>query len=99
VPLDTHMFRICSALGFTSRLQADGKTALEITAAFRRIRPDDPIRYDFCLTRMGIRRDCDDSPLRPFMKGCPASYHTTAKVDLRRKHCGKPMRPGERGRR
>lgn len=70
VPLDTHMFRIGSALGFTSRGQADGKSALEITRAFRSIRPDDPVRYDFCLTRMGIRRDCDVSPMRPFLKGC-----------------------------
>ena len=69
IPLDTHMFRICASLGFTSRRQAGGKTALEITEAFRAIRPDDPVRYDFCLTRMGIRDDCDGSVLRPFLKG------------------------------
>ncbi len=60
VPLDTHMHRICRELGFTKRRQADMKTALEITRSFRNIIPDDPVRYDFALTRLGIRADIDD---------------------------------------
>ena len=60
VPLDTHMHRIARDLAFTERRQADLKTALEVTAAFRRIRPDDPVRYDFTLTRLGIRDDTVD---------------------------------------
>lgn len=59
VPLDTHMFKIGSAFGFTRRGQADLKTALEITGCFRRFAPDDPARYDFALTRFGIRDDCN----------------------------------------
>ena len=59
VPLDTHMHRIAAALGLTRRRQADMRTALEITAAFGRFRPDDPARYDFTLTRFGIRTDMD----------------------------------------
>lgn len=59
VPLDVHMHRIGSALGFTSRKSADLRAALEITAAFRRYAPDDPVRYDFALTRLGIRPDTD----------------------------------------
>ena len=55
VPLDTHMHRIARQLGLTRRKQANLATALEITRAFRRIRPEDPIRYDFVLTRFGIR--------------------------------------------
>jgi hypothetical protein len=51
------MHSICTGLGFTERKQADRQTALEITAAFRIIAPEDPVRYDFCLTRLGIRRD------------------------------------------
>lgn len=57
VPLDVHMFRICSFLGLTRRRQADMKTALEITDAFRRWSPQDPVRYDFALSRMGIRKE------------------------------------------
>lgn len=55
IPLDTHMYRICSSLGMTSRAQADGKTVLEITEGFRLLSPHDPVRYDFSLTRMGMR--------------------------------------------
>lgn len=57
IPLDTHMFTIGRALGFTSRRQADAKAALEVTDGFRRYSPDDPAKYDFSLTRFGIRND------------------------------------------
>lgn len=60
VPLDTHMHRIGRRMGFTSRKQADLKTALEITRAFRVINPEDPVRYDFSLTRLGIRDDLEE---------------------------------------
>lgn len=67
VPLDTHMHRIALALGMTTRKAADMRTALEVTAAFRGIRPDDPVRYDFALTRLGIR---DDLELPAFLARC-----------------------------
>lgn len=59
VPLDVHMHRMGIALGMTSRKQADLRTAREITGAFRIIAPEDPVRYDFSLTRIGIRNDVD----------------------------------------
>ncbi len=63
VPLDTHMYRICRALRFTRRKSADLKTAEEITAVFRLMRSDDPVRYDFTLTRFGIRSDLEQEDL------------------------------------
>jgi len=57
VPLDTHMHRIAARLGLTGRRSADLTTALEVTAGFRRFCPEDPVRYDFALTRAGIRPD------------------------------------------
>jgi uncharacterized protein (TIGR02757 family) len=57
VPLDTHMYKVGRALGFTARKSADLRAALEITRGFGRIVPDDPVRYDFALTRLGIRDD------------------------------------------
>lgn len=54
IPLDTHMHRVSLGLGFTRRRQADIRTALEVTDAFREMVPDDPVRYDFILTRPGI---------------------------------------------
>ncbi|MBA3036040.1 MAG: TIGR02757 family protein [Desulfobacterium sp.] len=59
VPLDVHMHKIGRLLGFTNRKQADIVTALEITSGFRNLIPDDPVKYDFTLTRFGIRADMD----------------------------------------
>jgi len=70
VPIDVHMFRICSSLGMTCRRQADLRTAIEITESFREISPGDPVRYDFAITRLGIRdeREPDD-----FIRECIGS--------------------------
>lgn len=57
IPLDVHMHRICLQLGFTHRKSADMKTAMEITRQFRKISDRDPVKYDFSLTRLGIRGD------------------------------------------
>jgi uncharacterized protein (TIGR02757 family) len=59
VPLDTHMHRIAGQMGLTQRKQPDMRTALEITDRFRSIAPMDPVRYDFALTRLGIRQALD----------------------------------------
>ncbi len=59
VPVDIHMHRISLKLGLTARKQANLRTACEITSAFRAFDPEDPVRYDFCLTRFGIRDDLD----------------------------------------
>jgi uncharacterized protein (TIGR02757 family) len=55
VPLDLHMTRVCSdRLGFIKSRAATLRAALEATAAFRLYSPDDPVKYDFALTRPGI---------------------------------------------
>jgi len=59
VPVDTHMHKIGIRMGFTNRKQADMKTAMEITQGFKKIVPLDPVRYDFSMTRFGIRDDLD----------------------------------------
>ena len=57
IPLDTHMRQEALKLGLTKRKDTSMKTALEISAAFRKINPEDPIKYDFAITRAGIRGD------------------------------------------
>jgi hypothetical protein len=47
----------------TDRKQANLATAREITAEFAMMSPDDPVKYDFALTRLGIRRDDDRGEL------------------------------------
>lgn len=54
VPLDTHMHRICRELRFTRRKGADLRAALEVTARFRGLVADDPVRYDFTLAHLGM---------------------------------------------
>ena len=61
------MHRVGLGLGFTDRKQTDMKTAHEITNGFRIISPKDPVRYDFALTRLGIR---NDENLDTFLKRC-----------------------------
>jgi uncharacterized protein (TIGR02757 family) len=69
VPLDTHMFRVGTLLGFTRQKQANLKTALEITQGFRTLAPHDPVRYDFCLTRFGIRKEMNPAELKMILSG------------------------------
>jgi len=64
VPLDTHMFRIGQMAGMTSRRQGDMRAALEMTEKFKMFSPNDPVRYDFALTRIGILRDPEFNELR-----------------------------------
>jgi len=63
IPLDVHMHRFSILLGLTERRQADLKTAREITENLRVFSPVDPVKYDFALTRLGIRRDDDRESL------------------------------------
>ncbi len=61
IPVDTHISRICSYLRFTTRSSADWRMALEITAALRRLDPNDPVKYDFSLAHLGISEGCNGS--------------------------------------
>ena len=70
VPVDRHMHDISLKLGITKRKQADLKTAIEITEAFRAVEPNDPVRFDFCLTRLGIR---DDGNPEEFIRLCKSN--------------------------
>ena len=57
IPLDTHMFNITTTLGLCRSKSANGKAAAEITENFKEICPEDPVKYDFALTRYGIREE------------------------------------------
>ena len=59
VPIDTHMHKIALALKLTQRKAADLATAREVTKSLSRFCPEDPVRYDFPLTRFGIRGELD----------------------------------------
>ena len=69
VPLDTHMYSVGKMLGFTKRKNPDKICAFEITAGFRKILKQDPVKYDFSLTRFGIRRNLDMEKLKSYIHG------------------------------
>lgn len=57
IPLDTHMHKIGLEYGFTKRKGTTILTAMDVTNGFKKFSPKDPVKYDFSLTRQGIRGD------------------------------------------
>jgi uncharacterized protein (TIGR02757 family) len=58
IPLDTHIFRIGRHLGWSERKTPGFSMAMDITRALARADIDDPVKYDFALSRMGILENC-----------------------------------------
>ncbi len=56
VPLDTHVARIARRLGLTRMKQANWRMATDVTRRLRGFDPNDPIKYDFALCRLGVLR-------------------------------------------
>ena len=54
LPLDVHLQRLALVLGWTRRRSPSWAMALEVTASLRHLDPEDPTRYDFSLSRLGI---------------------------------------------
>jgi uncharacterized protein (TIGR02757 family) len=54
LPMDTHVHRIATYLGLTRRKTADLAAAREATGWLRRLKPEDPVAYDWPLSRLGI---------------------------------------------
>jgi len=55
IPLDTHMAAFARQGRLTRCKTPNRKMAESITASFARRNPEDPVKYDFAITRMGIR--------------------------------------------
>jgi uncharacterized protein (TIGR02757 family) len=54
LPLDTHLERVARALRWTERRSPSWAMAVEVTARLRELDADDPTRFDFALSRLGI---------------------------------------------
>lgn len=85
LPLDTHVHRISTYLGLTARKTADLAASREATAWLRRISPEDPVSFDWSLSRLGIlaecvtertRRHCERCAVRPV---CRVAIHPRTK--------------------
>jgi len=53
IPLDTHTFNVGKKLGLIQRKTYDFQAVLELTNALKALDPDDPVRFDFALYRLG----------------------------------------------
>ena len=58
IPLDVHVMRLSRHLSLTDRKTSGWKTAVEVTAALRRLDPEDPVKYDFLLCHLGMMKKC-----------------------------------------
>jgi uncharacterized protein (TIGR02757 family) len=54
LPMDVHVHRISRRIGLTRRKSADLAASREATAWLRRLSPEDPVAYDWPLSRLGI---------------------------------------------
>jgi len=68
VPVDVHIARLSRILGFHETKTVSMKAAVRITGNFAAIEPDDPVKYDFALSRIGIVENCTGR----CTKGCEA---------------------------
>jgi uncharacterized protein (TIGR02757 family) len=70
VPVDTHLYKLSSNLGFTRRSTLTWHTTEEITQALRQLDPADPVRFDFSLCHLGMLQRCPSKrdPVR--CEGC-----------------------------
>lgn len=58
IPLDTHVARTARLLGLSDRKNPDGRMAYQVTEALRAMDDQDPLRFDFALSHLGILGDC-----------------------------------------
>ena len=58
VALDTHVARIGRYIGLTERRSPGWAMARDVTDSLRRIDPQDPTRFDFALSHLGIMGAC-----------------------------------------
>jgi uncharacterized protein (TIGR02757 family) len=56
IPVDTHVARICKQFKLTKRKNVSWKMAEEITENLKKFDPDDPVKYDFAICHIGMRK-------------------------------------------
>lgn len=71
MPLDTHVHRIGRFIGLTRRKDLSWRTAEDVTKKLRALDPDDPVRYDFALSHLGISGDCPSRRDERKCASCP----------------------------
>lgn len=89
IPTDTHVHLVSRRLRLTRRRTADWRTAREITDRLARFDPQDPVRYDYALCRIGILGVCQPDLRRSRCGECLAA----AACPAGRRRAGSPVSP------
>jgi uncharacterized protein (TIGR02757 family) len=56
IPVDTHVARICKSLKLTTYKNVSWKMGEEITENLKKYDPADPVKYDFAICHIGMRK-------------------------------------------
>lgn len=56
IPVDVHVARICKQLKLTNKKNVSWKMAEEITNQLKKFDPYDPVKYDFAICHIGMRK-------------------------------------------
>ena len=83
VPLDTHVIRVGRCLRLTRYTSPGWPMARDITAALRRLDPDDPVKFDFALCHLGMMNACGFSRVQADAQ-CPLRGVCRPRVRRRR---------------
>lgn len=70
LPMDTHVHRIATYLGLTRRPAADLAASREATGWLKFLNPEDPVAYDWALSRLGILAECVTERTRRHCERC-----------------------------
>jgi uncharacterized protein (TIGR02757 family) len=71
IPLDTHVHRIGRFIGLTRRKDLSWLTAEDLTSRLRLLDAQDPVRFDFALSHLGISGSCPSRRDERKCQGCP----------------------------
>ena len=92
VPLDTHVIRVGRCLRLTGYTSPGWPMAREVTAALRRLDPDDPVKFDFALCHLGMMNACGFSRAQADAQ-CPLRGVCRPRVRKRRQSPRPSARP------
>lgn len=70
LPIDTHVGRLSQYMGMTKQKTLNWKFANSVTLEFKKINPQDPTRYDFALSRLGILGICKKKYVKEICQKC-----------------------------
>lgn len=71
LPMDTHVSRICYYLGLSENSQPTFRNSMVVTEELKKLCSEDPVRYDFAISRLGILNECPTKRSHLKCMACP----------------------------